>query len=197
MLFDNISPLLRGTVGNNFENKEDDVKNLKNNFQSIGRYNTDIENGIYDRELDNAVTGFQKDNNLKVDGFARPGGETETTLVGEILDLPKDQKESDTTKVAAVPVLIGAIGRVAGSRLAKRGLSGAWQLWQEMTTDEREDEIDVAECEWQYQDHTRRCNNVTKRKGEKAGAICHASAADIYAACLKGVPEPERPDLME
>jgi len=202
MLFKNISPLLRGSVGNNFENDEDDVKNLKNNFQSIGRYNTDIENGIYDRELDTAITGFQKDNNLKVDGFARPGGETEATLIGEILNVPKDKSDDERTKVAGVPALlapplIGAIGRVAGSRLGQQGLRGAMQLWQNMSTDEREDEIDVAECEWQYQTHTQQCNIVTKKKGEKAGAICHASVADIYAACLKGVPEPERPDLMK
>lgn len=201
MLFDNISPLLRGTVGNNFENEEDDVKNLKNNFQSIGRYNDEIENGIYDRELDKAITGFQKDNNLKVDGFVRPGGETETTLIGEILDLPKDN-DDQTTKIAAAPVLaaptlIGAIGRVAGSRLAKRGLSRAWQLWQEMTTDEREDEVDKLECDRLYEMHKNICNDVTERKGVRAGAVCFASAADIYAACLAGKPDTEWPELMD
>jgi uncharacterized protein RhaS with RHS repeats len=34
------------------------------------------------------------------------------------------------------------------------------------------------------------CNAITRRRGAAAGAACHASASDRYAACLRGRPLP-------
>ncbi len=33
---------------------------------------------------------------------------------------------------------------------------------------------------------TKTCNGITKRRGATAGAACHASASQRYAACLRG-----------
>lgn len=49
---------------------------------------------------------------------------------------------------------------------------------------------DVPNCEKQYQTETEVCNQVTKRRGAAAGARCHASASDRFAACLRGKPLP-------
>ena len=83
-LFHDLSRLITGTVGNNMNNDEEDVRKTKENFSKIGRYNEPVENGIIDRELDTAIRGFQRDNDLKQDGFMRPDGETERTLQHEI-----------------------------------------------------------------------------------------------------------------
>lgn len=37
-IFDDISGLLRGSVGNNMDNDPEDVLNTKRNFAAIGRY---------------------------------------------------------------------------------------------------------------------------------------------------------------
>jgi hypothetical protein len=45
-------------------------------------------------------------------------------------------------------------------------------------------------CEQLLKIDTKTCNGITRRRGAAAGAACHASAADRYAACLRGQPLP-------
>ena len=45
-------------------------------------------------------------------------------------------------------------------------------------------------CEELLQIDTDTCNAITKRRGGAAGAACHASATERYAACLRGKPLP-------
>ncbi len=45
-------------------------------------------------------------------------------------------------------------------------------------------------CEELLQIDTDTCNAITKRRGGAAGAACHASATERYAACLRGRPLP-------
>lgn len=195
MTHNRMSPLLRGAVGNGFQNDEEDVKNLKNNFKAIKRYEPEVENGYIDRELNDAIFQYQKDNNLKLDGYARPGGVTEATLIGELLGIPAHEGGNRPgTKFAAapaIPVLMGSIGRALG-RVAP---AVAWDIWQNMNTDEREDVIDKAECDAIHRDDTQECTRVTRTKGKRAGAVCRASATERYAACLSGRSEPAWPPL--
>jgi peptidoglycan hydrolase-like protein with peptidoglycan-binding domain len=76
-----VGKLIRSPVGNNLENKEDDVRKVKKAFSELGYYKRPVENGIIDQELDTAIHSFQKDKNLKVDGYMKPGGETERELL--------------------------------------------------------------------------------------------------------------------
>jgi peptidoglycan hydrolase-like protein with peptidoglycan-binding domain len=83
MLFPQLHKLT-GMVGNNRDNEEADVAATKLNFARLGYYNEPIENGIIDAGLTSAIRRFQKDKNLKNDGWMRPAGETETTLHQEV-----------------------------------------------------------------------------------------------------------------
>jgi hypothetical protein len=68
-----------GPVGNGRRNEPDDVERMKRRLNFIGFLDTP-KNGfspIWDRDTDNAVFAFQRDNGLRVDGFARPGGQTD------------------------------------------------------------------------------------------------------------------------
>jgi RHS repeat-associated protein len=54
-------------------------------------------------------------------------------------------------------------------------------------TDEDEKE---ARCEELNRIDTDTCNGITRARGKAAGAACHASASERYAACLRGLPLP-------
>lgn len=77
--------LIASPVGNNLENREDDVRRVKGIFSNLGYYKRPVENGIIDQETDTAIHNFQKDNNLKIDGYMNPGGETEVALVDSLV----------------------------------------------------------------------------------------------------------------
>lgn len=100
-IFDDISGLLRGSVGNNMDNDPEDVLNTKRNFAAIGRYKKPVENGIYDQELDDSIFSHQKENKLKYDGIMKPGGETEMSSIGYRLKLPvpKPNEEEKRTGI--------------------------------------------------------------------------------------------------
>jgi RHS repeat-associated protein len=49
---------------------------------------------------------------------------------------------------------------------------------------------DKKECEDLLRIDTDTCNAITKRRGAAAGAKCHASAVERYAACYRGKPLP-------
>lgn len=54
-----------------------------------------------------------------------------------------------------------------------------------------QDDDRVRRCDKQYYEvDTPRCNGITRMHGAEAGAKCHASAAQRYAACLAGLPLP-------
>lgn len=86
--FDIFSGLFKGGVGNNMENNDDDVLRTKKALSSAGHYTEPVENGILDRRLDTAIKSFQSENELKVDGVMKKGGETERYLMVETVRPP-------------------------------------------------------------------------------------------------------------
>jgi hypothetical protein len=74
--------LFRNLVGNGRDNEADDVLNAKRAFTRLGRYQVPRHglNGIIDRPLDQAIKGFQQENDLRVDGWIGPGGPTQRRL---------------------------------------------------------------------------------------------------------------------
>jgi RHS repeat-associated protein len=72
----------------------------------------------------------------------------------------------------------GAAGSVVGGILGN--LAG-----QAMCPDD-----DKEECEKLLRVDTDTCNAIARRRGARAGAVCHASASERYAACLRGSPIP-------
>lgn len=213
MISQNYMRLLRMPVGNNLKNDPEDVLDTKQKFRSIGYYDRTVENGYMDQELRDAVTQFQSDNALKKDGKMLPGGETEATLVGHLMRLPKQDKNLNSSKnpptsddrgyqkaavpAAAVPTAIQALMGILGAYGIGTSLQETWEKWQNMDTSDREEAVFKAQCDRMYESETRVCNNTTQTKGEQAGAICHQSAAARYAACLAGKPEAQWPDLQD
>lgn len=49
---------------------------------------------------------------------------------------------------------------------------------------------DESKCNALYATDTQTCNGISRRRGAAAGAACHASASERYAACLRGAPIP-------
>nr|WP_258079515.1 RHS repeat-associated core domain-containing protein [Xanthomonas arboricola] len=89
------------------------------------------------------------------------------------------------------PVAGTAGGFVAGSTLGGLGGASAGGLIGGLVgsatcpdDDEKED------CEKLLRVDTDTCTAITRRRGARAGAVCHASASQRYAACLRGDPIP-------
>ncbi len=202
MLFSNgLVGLLNAPVGNNLRNQEDDVTNLKKMFSFEGRYQRPVENGFIDQELNDSIWSFQKEESLKRDGIVNPGGETEATLASRLI---KPRPKPRNFVVATAPALIPA-SQAAVATLEILGAVGAG-IWATMSKPEREDivkekeqeeEERKSECDRKNVDDTEKCNNTTKKKGRRAGAVCHSSASERYSKCLAGKPEREWPPLQE
>jgi hypothetical protein len=203
-LYTTIVPLLRAPVGNNLENRPDDIKNTKRHFAREGRYKNPIQNEYIDQELDDAITSYQRDNHLKIDGVMNPGGETEATLIGQILKLPNiqpaEERESGYQQASTVP-LFGALALGLGM-----SATGAAQWWANQSADDREDIIKLAQekilqkdkpddnCIREYEDNMRICDSL-KGVGPRGQIACKQTAALILAQCQRGVPFEKRRKL--
>ncbi|MBI2233987.1 MAG: peptidoglycan-binding protein [Micavibrio aeruginosavorus] len=93
-----------GSVGNRMRNAVDDILKVRDSLLRMG-YGAAKQRGntILTRDMDNAIKAFQKDNNLKVDGILKPGGEAESRImassqlqsgkVGRIPPVPEKKPE--------------------------------------------------------------------------------------------------------
>jgi hypothetical protein len=77
---------LEAEVGNGRENRSDDVVRVKTAFRRLGRLEEPERgfSGFIDRRLDGAIRSFQRANDLREDGFLRPGGPTQRTLQAQL-----------------------------------------------------------------------------------------------------------------
>ncbi|PCI38392.1 MAG: hypothetical protein COB46_11525, partial [Rhodospirillaceae bacterium] len=67
--FTNILRTQLGTsVGNNQHSDPQDVVNTRAKFVALDRHSADIQRPFIDRELDQSIRNFQRDNGLRVDG---------------------------------------------------------------------------------------------------------------------------------
>ncbi|MGH7490161.1 MAG: RHS repeat-associated core domain-containing protein, partial [bacterium] len=74
--------------------------------------------------------------------------------------------------------------RRAGSRIAA-AIAAAKVASEACKDDDRKQH-----CEDLLRVDTDTCNAIARRRGPAAGAVCHASASERYAACLRGNPLP-------
>lgn len=79
---------LFGAVGPGLENDEDDIKAIASNLWSLGYSGASeaAETGLWNDALEHDLRAYQREQGLTVDGFARPGGETENALNGSQFD---------------------------------------------------------------------------------------------------------------
>lgn len=82
---------LKGRVASNSPTDLEDSATIKLALTSLGYYD-DTETGLSpygDRQLFHAVTSFQKDNGLKVDGIINPDGPTQKTIKDQLQGAPQ------------------------------------------------------------------------------------------------------------
>lgn len=92
---------LRAPLGVSYRTDGDDVWFAKNTLKDAGYY-LEPKHGITpypDSKLFAAIKKFQKDNDLKIDGYMRPGGETENAL----FDLPGAKSSVMRCSVCGAP----------------------------------------------------------------------------------------------
>jgi hypothetical protein len=82
---------ITGTVGNGRANRIEDVLWVKQALHDLGHYRDRHErHGYIDRELHDAICGYQRDRGLKCDGWLRPDGEIERTMRVQLAYLDKE-----------------------------------------------------------------------------------------------------------
>lgn len=99
-------PILRSNVGNNMDNEDEDVRTVRNMLDILterteANRETDPEGrplGMITQQMDDDIRTFQKDNDLKVDGYLEPGGETITAMAAQ---LKKKQEAAQTPSSSA------------------------------------------------------------------------------------------------
>jgi len=143
--FGDLFKVFKKSIGQNLENDPNDVTNVKNKLASLGRYNDDHKSGYIDAELDDSIRSYQRDRNLKSDGVINPGGETEATLIGEMI---RPDENNIQMANAAIPWII------RNSPKAIKAGKDVWTGWRAISPSERQDEVDDIEEE------QKRCERV-------------------------------------
>ncbi len=111
-LFGKFEHPLKSNVGSNHTNDPHDIVKTKRHLNKLGYFVEDTEGPFITKALENGIIKYQKDNNLRIDGVMKPGGETERSMF-EVLakkpaDILWDYKEDDS-------VGIGFGGNVTGT----------------------------------------------------------------------------------
>lgn len=206
-LFNNLAALLRAPVGNNHENRPDDVINMKQNLAKTGHYKRPIENGYIDQELDDGIKNFQRAKKLKVDGIAKPGGETEATLASTLMKLPNPKPSKDDEKYGYQTASAVPLFKILGMGLGMSA-AGAAQWWMnENNADDREQILQLFQnkqeedtntpdsndpCMQEYYRDIDDCKEVGQRLNHRAEKGCQETAAIRLSQCLKGTPDKDR-----
>lgn len=175
--FSELFKVFEKSIGQNLENDPNDITNIKNKLASLGRYQDDHKSGYIDAELDNSIRSYQRDRHLKSDGVVNPGGETEATLIGEIIR-PNDTNIQTANVGAAIPWII------RNSPKAIKAGKNVWDAWRAISPSERQDEVDES-CWRVYQLDGDRCRRLSKQGKKKEAERCWAQAAEDYSECLK------------
>ncbi|MEC7702381.1 MAG: glycosyl hydrolase 108 family protein [Pseudomonadota bacterium] len=111
-LFGKFEHPLKSNVGSNHTNDPDDIIKTKRHLNKLGYFVEDTEGPFITKAMENGIIKYQKDNNLRIDGVMKPGGETQRSMF-EVLtkkpaDILWDYKEDDS-------VGIGFGGNVTGT----------------------------------------------------------------------------------
>lgn len=83
-LLTQFADFLKAPVGNNLENRPEDILSTKRKLRQAGFYDDDNDNEFITRALDTSIRGFQRERGLVEDGRMYPAGETERSLFERI-----------------------------------------------------------------------------------------------------------------
>jgi RHS repeat-associated protein len=188
------------------DEEDDDHKDITVNLRFAGQY-FDAESGLtyngaryYDsrtgrfitadpRGINEHVAGYMAD--LRTGAFNRPPLELNpyAYVVNNPLRWIDPTGEATAVAGCAAGAWAGPWGCGAGAAIAT-GLTllGGAAILSGDTPKQCKDDDD--KCEKLYETDTATCNGISRVRGKAAGAKCHASASQRYAACLRGQPLP-------
>ncbi len=115
-LFSKITRLIKGSVGDQRENRPEDVRQIKSVLYQLGYFDFRKEpepHAYITREMDQGIKDYQKDRSLRVDGELKPGGETESEL---LKDLYKHKVSDDIQREELPPP------NIPGTNIPDRGV---------------------------------------------------------------------------
>ena len=177
-----------------------------------------------DHGLTDAIKRFQKSQNLKVDGWLRPYGETERMLNRTLRPMVENLKLAASAQTAATsPIQPFQVQGQQQGGIRVPIPKGVYDIatffglpvlvamdWLHSMSGPQQEKVKkrVAghgsggddgnlekECEIRYAIDTETCNGITRKRGKTAGWRCHKTAADRYDACLRGIPVEYSPAL--
>lgn len=103
---------LQGRVGDGHQNNEDDVGDVDSLLSILGFRPKEKQNEpdhFISRDLDTAIKKFQKDNDLKKDGWLAPGGETELALNDKLTEQRTLERKQMPSIEQTSPILMDGI----------------------------------------------------------------------------------------
>jgi hypothetical protein len=194
---DNVFRVFHNAIGNKRHNDYDDVSNAKHKFKRLGYYKDAVKNGYIDESLIKSITSYQRDNDLNIDGYMMPGGETETHMYGDLLGLPKSTMRDDNrgfkTAIAApvIPAIFGAgvlIHRGKKVYDAGKAAKKLWDIWKSAPVEGRQEELRKV-CEGRLNEDLQECSlRYPYPKNKQKYEICRQTAMSRYARCLGDGP---------
>lgn len=170
---------LRAPLGADYQAEPDDILDTKLALADLGYYRTvdGSEPGAWvDGSLFDGIRRFQKDNGLKVDGFMRPGGETERMMRSA---LERDAPGNDNTKPSNDNCHTAAL---PGFGIFFRG-SGRGGVCPPPRGPERNE----GDCDHLLEKDEEICGRLKTPRGR---AICWETAYQRHSACIAGRPMP-------
>ncbi|PCI00045.1 MAG: hypothetical protein COB76_04320 [Alphaproteobacteria bacterium] len=205
--------VFQNEIGNNLTNDTDDILNAKHKFKELGYYKDPIISGYIDKPLVDSVRGYQRDKGLKIDGKINPGGETEATIFGDFLSLPKPTIKDDNydfkiKNPRMIPSLFSHANAASGLSRAvpwvienwptvTRGAGAAkkvWDVWRSAPVNARQDEVDQM-CDEQYERDVQTCRDLANSGQKQRSAVCYESASRRMAQCRKDGSDQDLPPL--
>jgi len=151
----------------------DDVLNAKHTFNRLGYYEVPSYwlTSYPDQPLFDGIRAYQRGNNLDVDGFMTPGGETEQSVNKSLA------KSGDSTidRVCAQEAVLP--GRIPDFCPLPR---------EKERSDERRER-----CWIQFEDDMRKCDSLHDLphiSARRRYGRCRASAHERQATCIRGFP---------
>lgn len=147
-LITEIVGLIRGSVGNNMDNNEDDVMRIKSALNKVGYFkgfdHPPEPHGYITKEMNDSIKSFQKSNGLKVDGILYPNGETELALQtknadnNQMLGIPNGKVESERLPPLDLPELKNPEEGTAEGQVIKRNDKWREEMDPKILIDPRE-----------------------------------------------------------
>lgn len=174
---------LRSPLGTDHVAEPDDILDAKHALRALGYYRTIdgsepgawVDNGLFD-----GIKAFQRDNGLKVDGFMRPGGETERAMNAALEEAPSPGREANDNQPPANENV--AVLPWVGPMFRQPEDGGGGKCYPPRGPEENE-----GDCDYLYEQDSGICSGL---KSSRARAICWSTANQRYAACIAGRPMP-------